>query len=136
MEDHCSAIATVLSRGRLGETYNIGGEAEKKNIEIVMAICEKLDIIKPRADGQSYRTQISHVQDRLGHDRRYAMDIRKIQAELNWAPKESFDTGLDKTIVWYLHNLEWVNRVMSENYDEWIRINYLNRTELEAPWKE
>lgn len=133
VEDHCSAIATVLSRGRLGETYNIGGEAEKKNIEIVMAICEKLDIIKPRADGQSYRTQISHVQDRLGHDRRYAMDIRKIQAELNWAPKESFDTGLDKTIVWYLHNLEWVNRVMSENYDEWIRINYLNRTELEAP---
>lgn len=131
VQDHCSAIQAVLRRGRLGETYNIGGLMEKKNIEIVHLICDTLAELSPAANGKSYRSQIVHVEDRPGHDRRYAMDISKLQTELNWSPRESLDTGIAKTINWYLHNQNWVNSVMSENYAEWIKVNYASRQDFD-----
>lgn len=127
VEDHCSAIDVVMRDGRLGETYNIGGEAEAKNIDTVRAICDLLDKIKPREDGASYREQIVHISDRPGHDRRYAMNIDKIRRELGWQPAESLKSGMAKTVEWYLSNQTWVNDVMSETYDEWIKINYTDR---------
>ncbi|GAB3537741.1 dTDP-glucose 4,6-dehydratase [Noviherbaspirillum agri] len=124
VKDHCSAIRRVLEAGRLGETYNIGGWNEKPNIEIVNTICALLDELRPRCDGKSYREQISYVADRPGHDRRYAIDARKIEKELGWKPSETFDTGIRKTVEWYLANSEWVSNVQSGAYREWVKKQY------------
>jgi len=122
--DHCAAIRTVLAKGRLGETYNIGGWNEKANIDVVKTICQILDELKPRADGQSYATQITFVKDRPGHDRRYAIDARKIERELGWRPAETFDTGIKKTVQWYLDNPIWVEGVVSGAYRDWLHKQY------------
>nr|MBP7326754.1 GDP-mannose 4,6-dehydratase [Alicycliphilus sp.] len=122
--DHCSAIRRVLEAGRPGEVYNIGGWNEKTNLQIVHALCELLDELQPRADGQSYRTQITHVTDRPGHDRRYAIDARKIERELGWRPAETFDTGIRKTVAWYLANADWVKNVQSGAYRDWVATQY------------
>jgi dTDP-glucose 4,6-dehydratase len=103
----------VLEAGRLGEVYNVGGWNEKPNIEIVQTICALLDEMRPRPDGKSYAEQISHVTDRPGHDRRYAVDAGKLEAELGWKPAETFETGIRKTVEWYLANYEWVDNVQS-----------------------
>jgi dTDP-glucose 4,6-dehydratase len=125
--DHCSAIRRVLEAGRLGETYNVGGWNEKPNLEIVRTVCALLDEKRPRADGQSYATQIAYVTDRPGHDRRYAIDARKIERELGWKPAETFDTGIRKTVDWYLAHPDWVARVQSGAYREWVDTNYSER---------
>ncbi|WP_028874150.1 dTDP-glucose 4,6-dehydratase [Tepidiphilus margaritifer] len=118
--DHCSAIRRVLAAGRVGQTYNIGGWNEKPNLEIVHAICALLDELRPRADGRSYREQITHVPDRPGHDRRYAIDARKIERELGWRPAETFETGIRQTVQRYLDHPDWVQRVQSGAYREWV----------------
>ncbi|HEX6824106.1 MAG TPA: dTDP-glucose 4,6-dehydratase [Candidatus Sulfotelmatobacter sp.] len=123
VEDHCEAIAAVLARGKPGETYNIGGCNEKPNIEIVHRVCDLLDEVSP-AKGVSRRKLITFVKDRPGHDRRYAIDARKIERELQWKPKETFDTGLRKTVGWYLENEAWVRDVTSGSYREWIATHY------------
>jgi dTDP-glucose 4,6-dehydratase len=123
VEDHCEAIATVLKGGRLGETYNIGGWNEKPNIEIVHAICDLVDEMAPRAGG-SRRELITYVKDRPGHDRRYAMDARKIERELGWKPKATFENGLRKTVRWYLENEAWVKDVTSGSYRQWVATHY------------
>lgn len=123
VEDHCEAIAAVLAQGTPGETYNIGGSNEKPNIEIVYRICDLLDEVSP-AKGVSRRELITFVKDRPGHDRRYAIDARKIERELQWKPKETFDTGLRKTVRWYLENEAWVRDVTSGSYREWIATHY------------
>jgi dTDP-glucose 4,6-dehydratase len=120
VKDHCSAIRRVLEACQLGETYNVGGWNEKPNIEIVHTVCALLDELRPKADGNSYTTQITHVQDRPGHDRRYAIDARKIERELGWKPAETFETGIRKTVQWYLDNPEWVANVQSGAYREWV----------------
>ena len=125
--DHCSAIRCVLAAGTPGETYNIGGWNEKPNIEIVQTLCALLDELKPRADQQSYTKQISYVADRPGHDRRYAIDARKIERELGWKPAETFDSGIRKTVRWYLHNQSWVANVQSGAYRDWVDRNYSAR---------
>lgn len=124
VKDHCSAIRRVLEAGALGETYNVGGWNEKPNIEIVHTICALLDELRPRADGASYKTQITHVKDRPGHDRRYAIDARKLEAELGWKPAETFETGIRKTVQWYLDNEGWVQRVQSGAYRDWLAQHY------------
>ncbi len=124
VKDHCSAIRRVLEAGRLGETYNVGGWNEKPNIEIVRTVCALLDAMRPRADGQSYATQIAYVKDRPGHDRRYAIDARKIERELGWKPAETFDSGIRKTVQWYLDHPQWVQRVQSGAYREWVQRQY------------
>ncbi len=124
VKDHCSAIRRVLEAGRLGETYNVGGWNEKPNIEIVNTVCALLDELRPRADGQSYASQITYVQDRPGHDRRYAIDARKIERELGWKPAETFDTGIRKTVAWYLDNAEWVANVQTGAYRDWVAKQY------------
>ena len=124
VEDHCSAIREVLAKGRLGETYNIGGWNEKANIDVVRTICSILDELKPRADGKSYAEQISFVKDRPGHDRRYAIDASKIKRELGWKPKETFDSGIKKTVQWYLDNPAWVEGVVSGSYRDWLQKQY------------
>ena len=124
VKDHCSAIRRVLERGRVGETYNVGGWNEKTNLQIVHTICDLLDEMRPRADGGSYRSQIRHVQDRPGHDRRYAIDARKIERELGWRPAETFESGIRKTLRWYLDNPEWVQAVQSGAYREWVATQY------------
>jgi dTDP-glucose 4,6-dehydratase len=129
VKDHCSAIRRVLEAGRLGETYNVGGWNEMPNLDIVHTVCELLDSLRPRADGQSYRTQITYVTDRPGHDRRYAIDASKIERELGWKPAETFATGIRKTIEWYLAHPEWVARVQSGAYRDWVETNYAARTE-------
>jgi len=121
--DHCEAVALVLARGSPGETYNIGGWNEKPNLEIVHAVCDIVDEMAPRAAG-SRRELITFVKDRPGHDRRYAMDARKIERELGWRPKETFETGIRKTIRWYLENAEWVKDVTSGSYRQWIATHY------------
>ena len=126
--DHCAAIREVLARGTLGETYNIGGWNEQANLSVVHAICELLDRLSPRANGASYAHQITHVADRLGHDRRYAIDARKIERELGWRPSETFETGLEKTVQWYLQNADWVQNVQSGTYRDWVRQNYTERS--------
>jgi dTDP-glucose 4,6-dehydratase len=122
--DHCSAIRRVLQAGRLGETYNVGGWNEKPNLEIVHTICRLLDELRPRKGGGSYAEQVSFVKDRPGHDRRYAIDARKIERELGWKPAETFDTGIRKTVEWYLAHPDWVQRVQSGAYREWIATQY------------
>lgn len=116
VEDHCRAILTVLEKGKPGEKYNIGGHNEKTNLSIVHALCDILDEKRPRKDGMSYREQITFVQDRPGHDLRYAIDASKIQRELGWVPQETFATGIVKTVDWYLQNREWCRRVTDGTY--------------------
>jgi dTDP-glucose 4,6-dehydratase len=120
--DHCEAIRTVLAGGRPGQTYNVGGLNEQKNIDVVNLLCSTLDELHP--EGSPHNRLITYVKDRPGHDRRYAIDCRKIQGELGWAPKESFATGLRKTVEWYLENSRWVEKVVSGEYREWIKGNY------------
>ena len=122
--DHCSAIREVLAKGKLGETYNIGGWNEKANIDVVKTICGILDELKPRADGKSYVEQITYVKDRTGHDRRYAIDASKVERELGWRPAETFDTGIRKTVQWYLDNPAWVEGVVSGSYRDWLQKQY------------
>jgi dTDP-glucose 4,6-dehydratase len=124
VKDHCSAIRRVLEAGRLGETYNVGGWNEKPNIDIVHTVCALLDELRPRADGQPYATQIAYVKDRPGHDRRYAIDARKIERELGWKPAETFETGIRKTVQWYLDHPDWVTHVQSGAYREWVQTQY------------
>nr|WP_199065511.1 dTDP-glucose 4,6-dehydratase [Chromobacterium sp. ASV5] len=124
VKDHCSAIRRVLEAGRLGETYNVGGWNEKANLQVVNTICAILDELKPRADGASYAAQIAFVQDRPGHDRRYAIDARKLEKELGWTPAETFDSGIRKTVEWYLANTQWVENVASGHYRDWIAQQY------------
>ncbi len=126
VKDHCSAIRRVLEAGQLGETYNVGGWNEKPNIEIVQTICALLDELRPRADGRSYQEQITYVTDRPGHDRRYAIDARKLERELGWKPAETFDTGIRKTVEWYLAHQEWVANVQSGGYRDWVAKQYGN----------
>ena len=127
VKDHCSAIRRVLEAGKLGETYNVGGWNEKPNIEIVNTVCALLDELRPRTDGKSYREQISYVTDRPGHDRRYAIDARKLERELGWKPAETFDSGIRKTVQWYLDNQAWVRDVQSGDYLKWVEKNYAAR---------
>ena len=122
--DHCSAIRRVLQAGRLGEVYCVGGSSEKPNIEVVKTLCGILDAERPRADGASYASQITYVKDRPGHDRRYAIDARKISTELGWRPAETFETGLRKTVRWYLDHQDWVADVTSGGYRDWIAKHY------------
>ena len=124
VKDHCSAIRRVLEAGRLGEVYNVGGWNEKPNIEIVQTICKLLDEMRPKADGGTYASQITYVTDRPGHDRRYAIDARKLEAELGWKPAETFETGIRKTVEWYLANPEWVGNVQSGAYKDWVNRQY------------
>lgn len=116
VEDHARALYKVVTEGRVGETYNIGGHNEKRNIEVVKTICTILDELKPKADGQLYESLITFVKDRPGHDLRYAIDAEKIQKELNWCPQETFETGIRKTVEWYLNNLDWCRRVQDGSY--------------------
>ncbi|MDD5333384.1 MAG: dTDP-glucose 4,6-dehydratase [Rhodoferax sp.] len=127
VKDHCSAIRRVLQSGRVGETYNVGGCNEKPNIEIVHTVCTLLDELRPKGDGSSYKTQIAYVQDRPGHDRRYAIDASKIERELGWMPAETFETGIRKTVHWYLDHQAWVTNVQSGAYREWVKANYAER---------
>lgn len=122
--DHCSALRRVLEAGVPGETYNIGGDNQKTNIEVVRTICALLDVRRPRADGASYAAQITHVTDRPGHDRRYAIDPTKLAGELGWRPAEAFEGGLAKTVDWYLANEAWVADVTSGAYREWVARQY------------
>jgi len=122
--DHCSAIRTVLANGALGETYNIGGWNEKANLDVVKTICQILDDLKPRTDGKSYAEQITFVKDRPGHDRRYAIDASKVERDLGWRPAETFDTGIRKTVQWYLDNPQWVEGVVSGSYRDWLQKQY------------
>ncbi len=126
VKDHCSAIRRVLEAGKPGETYNVGGWNEKANLDIVRTICGLLDTLKPRADGKPYADQIAFVTDRPGHDRRYAIDARKIERELGWKPAESFETGIAKTVQWYLSNQDWVANVQSGGYRDWVQTQYGN----------
>ena len=125
--DHCSAIRRVLDVGSVGEVYNVGGWNEKPNIAIVHTICDLLDGIRPKADGQSYRSQIATVTDRPGHDRRYAIDAAKIERDLGWRPAETFESGIRKTVCWYLENQPWIENVKSGAYREWVEKNYSAR---------
>ena len=114
--DHCSAIQAVLEGGRIGETYNVGGDAERQNIEVVNVICTLLDERRPRADGKPRSSQVTYVADRPGHDRRYAIDADKLKGELGWAPAVTFEEGIARTVDWYLDNQAWVQRVLDGSY--------------------
>ncbi len=124
VKDHCSAIREVLARGRQGQTYNVGGWNEKPNIEIVQTVCALLNELRPKADGSRYEAQISYVKDRPGHDRRYAIDARKLEKELGWKPAETFESGIRKTVEWYLANPDWVAHVQSGAYRDWVQTQY------------
>jgi dTDP-glucose 4,6-dehydratase len=126
--DHCSAIRRVLEAGKVGETYNVGGWNEKTNLEVVHTLCDILDKEKPKAQG-SYRDQITFVLDRPGHDQRYAIDASKIERELGWKPAETFETGIQKTVKWYLNHPQWVNNITSGEYKNWVNQNYSERGE-------
>jgi dTDP-glucose 4,6-dehydratase len=129
VEDHCAAIRRVLEAGKVGEVYNIGGWNEKPNIDVVKTLCRMLDAKKPRLDGKSYTEQITFVEDRLGHDQRYAIDATKIARDLGWKPQETFESGIEKTVNWYLEHQEWVNTVTSGDYRQWVSKHYANRGE-------
>lgn len=124
VEDHARALYKVVTEGVVGETYNVGGHNEKQNIEVVKTICKILDELKPQANGQTYESLITFVKDRPGHDLRYAIDATKIANELGWKPEETFETGIRKTVEWYLNNSEWVNRVKSGEYQSWLEKQY------------
>ena len=124
VKDHCSAIRKVLESGRVGETYNVGGNSERTNLDVVSILCEVLDELAPRAAGSSYKKQITFVADRPGHDRRYAIDSSKLQAELGWGPVESFETGIRTTVRWYLDNQDWVDAVTNGSYRDWVKTQY------------
>ena len=124
VKDHASAIRRVLEAGKLGETYNVGGWNEKPNVEIVNTICKLLNELQPRADGKSYVEQITYVTDRAGHDRRYAIDASKIEKELGWKPAETFESGIQKTVEWYLSHTDWVSHVQNGSYREWVNKQY------------
>lgn len=128
VKDHCGAIRRVLEAGELGETYNVGGWNEKPNLEIVHTVCALLDELRPRNDGQPYQQQIVYVTDRPGHDRRYAIDATKLANELGWKPAETFETGIRKTVQWYLDNQGWVGNILSGNYRQWMETNYSGRS--------
>jgi dTDP-glucose 4,6-dehydratase len=124
VKDHCAAIRRVLEAGKPGEVYNVGGWNEKTNLEVVQTLCDVLDELSPRADGQSYRKQIAFVAERPGHDRRYAIDASRLERELGWRPLETFDTGIRKTVRWYLDHQEWVRKVTSGAYRDWVDRQY------------
>jgi len=124
VKDHCSAIRRVLADGQLGETYNVGGWNEKTNLEVVHTLCSLLDELSPRADGQNYSTQITFIKDRPGHDKRYAIDASRLERELGWKPSETFETGIRKTVVWYLQNQTWVSNITSGAYRDWVKTQY------------
>jgi len=124
VKDHCSAIREVLKQGQIGETYNIGGWNEKTNLEVVEALCAVLNELKPNSNGKSYSDQITFIKDRPGHDRRYAIDASKLERDLGWRPKETFETGFRKTVLWYLENETWVNHVVSGEYQHWVQKHY------------
>jgi dTDP-glucose 4,6-dehydratase len=124
VKDHCSAIRRVLEAGKLGETYNVGGWNEKPNLDVVHTICGILDQLRPRADGSKYSSQVIYVKDRPGHDRRYAIDASKLERELGWKPAETFETGIQKTVRWYLDNQEWTEGVLSGSYRDWVKKQY------------
>jgi dTDP-glucose 4,6-dehydratase len=124
VKDHASAIRRVLQAGKVGETYNVGGWNEKPNLDVVHTLCAILDELSPRADGKSYKEQITYVTDRPGHDRRYAIDATKINRELGWKPAETFETGIRKTVQWYLDNQAWVQNITSGIYKEWVDKQY------------
>lgn len=134
VEDHARALYKVLTEGQIGETYNIGGHNEKRNIDVVHTLCDLLDELRPVTTNSftqhlsSYKDLITHVQDRPGHDLRYAIDASKIQRDLGWSPKETFETGIRKTVEWYLENPEWVERIKSGAYQQWLEKNYSQRT--------
>jgi len=127
VRDHCEAICQVLEKGRAGEVYNVGGINEIKNIDVVNTICAILDELRPRGDGQPYASLITYVTDRPGHDRRYAIDPRKIQSEIGWAPAETFASGIRKTVQWFLDHTDWIDTVRSGGYRDWIAQNYGGR---------
>jgi dTDP-glucose 4,6-dehydratase len=124
VKDHCSAIRRVLEAGRIGEVYNVGGWNEKPNLEVVRTLCAILDREQPRSDGKSYAEQITYVKDRPGHDRRYAIDAGKLERELGWKPAETFESGIQKTVRWYLDNQDWVANVTSGDYRNWLQKHY------------
>ncbi len=128
VKDHCSAIRRVLESGTLGKVYNVGGWNEKANLDVVNTLCSILDELQPRADGKSYAAQITYVTDRPGHDRRYAIDAGKLERELGWKPAETFETGIRKTVQWYLDNQAWVGNVLSGDYQSWLDKNYAGRS--------
>jgi dTDP-glucose 4,6-dehydratase len=128
VRDHCEAICQVLEKGTPGETYNVGGINEIRNIDVVNTVCGILDELRPRADGRPYASLITYVKDRPGHDRRYAIDPTKIQREIGWAPAETFATGIRKTVQWFLDNGEWIDTVRSGAYRDWISTNYAGRS--------
>ncbi|TNC76286.1 dTDP-glucose 4,6-dehydratase [Janthinobacterium lividum] len=130
--DHCAAIRRVLEKGRVGETYNVGGWNEKANLDVVHTLCDILDTISPKEDGGSYRQQITYVKDRPGHDRRYAVDASKIERELGWKPAETFESGIKKTVQWYMDNQDWVCDVQSGDYLKWLDRNYTQRATPEG----
>ncbi len=130
VHDHCEALRIVLEKGRVGETYNIGGKCEKTNIEVVKIVCAILDELKSESNHAPHASLIKFVKDRPGHDHRYAMNIHKIEHELGWTPKESFDTGLHKTVEWYLGNLDWVEGISTGAYKKWVDTNYKDRAAL------
>jgi dTDP-glucose 4,6-dehydratase len=124
VEDHCDAIRTVLARGQVGETYNIGGRNEVQNLDIVKKICGLLDELRSSHPVVPHNQLITFVQDRPGHDRRYAMDVRKIERELGWRPRETFETGIRKTVQWYLGHEKWIQEITSGDYRQWIAAQY------------
>ena len=130
VEDHCGALHVVLEKGQVGEMYNIGGHCEKTNLDVVRTVCRLLDELLPDSPHVLHESLITFVKDRPGHDRRYAIDSSKIERDLDWSPKETFDTGMKKTIQWYLENPEWVESVQTGAYREWIEINYEGRDKL------
>jgi len=124
VKDHCSAICEILSRGKIGDTYNVGGWNEKTNLDVVKTLCGILDELRPKADGSKYENQITYVKDRPGHDRRYAIDASKLERELGWRPQETFESGLRKTVIWFLENPNWIDRILSGEYQYWIKKQY------------
>jgi dTDP-glucose 4,6-dehydratase len=124
VKDHCTAIREILKLGQIGETYNVGGWNEKTNLEVVETLCAILDELKPKSNGKSYSDQITFVKDRLGHDKRYAIDASKLERELGWRPQENFEDGLRKTVLWYLENVAWMDHVVTGEYQDWIQKQY------------